>query len=114
MQLFEQYMDEDSALPRYMSGENATQGAAWHGAGTVDADVGLHRAEGRRGELRRGVTRPFITGQNRWNMQYSQNPEIKGDYDVKARGASALMAREVRGQQLLAFGAQVPPERAVR
>ena len=111
VQLFEQYMDEDSALPRYMSGENATQGAAGTAQGLSmlmsASSIVLKDAVVNFDE---GVTRPFITGLYRWNMQYNQNPEIKGDYDVKARGASALMAREVRGQQLLAFGAQVPPE----
>ncbi|MCA0189018.1 MAG: hypothetical protein LCH90_24055, partial [Proteobacteria bacterium] len=109
--LFETYLDEDSTLPRYMSGENATQGAAGTAQGLSmlmsASSIVLKDAVVNFDE---GITRPFITGLYRWNMQYGRNNDIKGDYDIKARGASALMAREVRGQQLLAFGGQVPPE----
>ena len=109
--MFENYLDEDSTLPRYMSGENATNGAAGTAQGLSmlmsASSIVLKDAVVNFDE---GITRPFITGLYRWNMQYNRNNDIKGDFDCKARGASALMAREVRGQQLLAFGAQVPAE----
>jgi len=38
-----------------------------------------------------------------WNMQFSDNPQIKGDLEVKARGTESLMANEVRSQRLLQF-----------
>jgi hypothetical protein len=37
-------------------------------------------------------------------MQFNDSaPEIKGDLDVKARGTSSLMQKEVRSQRLLTF-----------
>jgi hypothetical protein len=54
-----------------------------------------------------GVTRSFITGMYRWNMQFHPDSAIKGDFDVKARGSSSLVAREVRAQQLDAFSLAV-------
>lgn len=39
-----------------------------------------------------------------WNMQFNDDkPEIRGDLEVKARGTSALMQKEVRSQRLLTF-----------
>jgi hypothetical protein len=40
-------------------------------------------------------------------MQFHPDNAIKGDFDVKARGTSSLVAREVRAQQLDNFSAMV-------
>jgi len=41
-----------------------------------------------------------------WNMQHSQKEEIKGDYDVDARGSSVLLVREVQAQNLMQIALQ--------
>jgi hypothetical protein len=46
---------------------------------------------------------PSIRRLYTWNMQHSPKAHIKGDYEVKARGSSALMARELNTQNLLAM-----------
>jgi hypothetical protein len=39
-----------------------------------------------------------------WNMQFNEDkPTIEGDLDVKARGTSSLMMKEVRSQRLMTF-----------
>ena len=39
-----------------------------------------------------------------WNMQFNEDsPEIRGDVEVKARGTSSLMQKEVRSQRLMTF-----------
>ena len=39
-----------------------------------------------------------------WNMQFNiDKPEIKGDLEIKARGTSSLMQKEVRSQRLMTF-----------
>ena len=38
-----------------------------------------------------------------FNMQFNFNPDIKGDFEIKARGTESLMATEVRSQRLLQF-----------
>jgi hypothetical protein len=39
-----------------------------------------------------------------WNMQFNDDvPEIRGDLEIKARGTSALMQKEVRSQRLMTF-----------
>lgn len=39
-----------------------------------------------------------VTAMQRWNMEFSDKEEIKGDYAVKATGLSSLVAKEVRAQ----------------
>ena len=103
--------DEVTAIPRYMSGENATQGAAGTAAGMsmlmgaaniVIKDLITSWDE--------GVTRTFLTGMYRWNMQFNKDSSIKGDFDVKARGTASLVAKEVRARQLNEFSASTMNE----
>ncbi|CDS48921.1 hypothetical protein [Polaromonas sp. CG9_12] len=102
--VFEQNADEVTAIPRYMSGENATQGAAGTASGMsmlmgaaniVIKDLITNWDE--------GITRPFLQALYRWNMQFHTDPSIKGDFDVKARGTASLVAKEVRANQLNNF-----------
>lgn len=106
--MFENNADETTAIPRYMSGENVSQGAAGTAAGMsmlmgaaniVIKDLVTSWDE--------GITRPFLTSLYRWNMQFNKDNKIKGDFDVVARGAASLVAKEVRGRQLNDFSASV-------
>lgn len=47
-----------------------------------------------------------------WNMQFNDKAEIKGDYQVAARGAASLIAKEVRAQSLDQFAATLTPAEA--
>lgn len=104
IQLFEGNADETTAIPRYMTGENATQGAAGTASGMsmlmgaaniVIKDLVTSWDE--------GVTRPFLQALYAWNMKFAKDDSIKGDFDVKARGTSSLVAKEVRARQLNDF-----------
>lgn len=103
-QIFESNADEVTAIPRYMSGENATQGAAGTAAGMsmlmAAANIVIKDLITAWDE---GITRPFLEALYRWNMQFNRDPSIKGDFDVKARGTASLVAKEVRAQQLDMF-----------
>lgn len=48
------------------------------------------------------VTKPMITRFYHWNMQYNNNNDIKGDFEVEARGTSALLLREQQAINLMA------------
>lgn len=102
--IFESNADEVTAIPRYMSGENATQGAAGTAAGMsmlmAAANIVIKDLITAWDE---GITRPFLEALYRWNMQFNRDPSIKGDFDVKARGTASLVAKEVRAQQLDMF-----------
>lgn len=104
--MFENNADEVTAIPRYMSGENATQGAA----GTAS---GMSMLMGAASIVMKdlitafddGITKPFISALYRWNMQFNKNDKCKGDFNVVASGASSMVAKEVRAQQLDQFAA---------
>lgn len=105
--MFETNADEVTAVPRYMGGENPTQGAA----GTAS---GLSMLMGNTSVVMKdlingydeGITTPFINALYCWNMQFNKDNDIKGDYNIKARGSASLVAKEIRAQQLDAFSAQ--------
>ena len=101
---FEQNADEVTAIPRYMSGENTSTGAAGTASGMSmlmgAANIVIKDLISAWDE---GVTRPFLTALYRWNMQFHKDNSIKGDYDVKARGTASLVAKEVRARQLNEF-----------
>lgn len=108
---FENNADETTAIPRYMSGENASSGAAGTASGMsmlmgaaniVIKDLITSYDE--------GITRPFLQALYRWNMQFHKDNSIKGDFDVKARGAASLVAKEVRARQLNEFAAMTANE----
>lgn len=46
-------------------------------------------------------TVPCIRRLYDWNMQFSKRDDIKGDFDVDARGTSVLLVRELQSQNLL-------------
>ena len=48
-----------------------------------------------------GITKPFIGRMYDWNMQNSDIEEIKGDFEIDARGSSALLVKETQTQALL-------------
>lgn len=101
---FDRNADESTAIPRYMSGENVSNGAAGTSSGLsmlmgavniVIKDLVTAWDE--------GITRPFLTALYRWNMQFHADNSVKGDFDVKARGTASLVAKEVRTRQLNEF-----------
>jgi hypothetical protein len=102
--MFEANSDEVTAIPRYMTGENATQGAAGTASGMSmlmgAANIVLKDLITNWDE---GVTKPFLTALYRWNMQFHESNEPKGDFDVVARGTASLVAKEIRSKQLDEF-----------
>jgi hypothetical protein len=58
-----------------------------------------------------GITKPFIGRMYDWNMQNSEKEDIKGDFEVDARGSSALMVKETQTlalQNLLVIAEREP------
>ncbi len=49
------------------------------------------------------MTTPNIRRLYDWNMQFNPKMEIKGDFEVDARGSSVLMVRELQSQRLMQF-----------
>ena len=47
-----------------------------------------------------GITKPFIGRMYDWNMQNSEKEDIKGDFEIDARGSSALLVKETQSAAL--------------
>ena len=105
IQQFENNADEVSAVPRYMTGENATAGAAGTSSGLSmlmgAVNIVIKDLVGNADTM----TTSFLVSLYRWNMQFHNDDSIKGDFDPHARGTASLVAKEVRARQLNEFGA---------
>lgn len=53
------------------------------------------------------VVEPHIRRYYRWLMDYGDDPSIKGDFQIDARGSSALVERDIQNQAILQMGALV-------
>lgn len=96
---FEQQIHENT-LPAYMQG--GSTGGAGRTASGLSMLMGSASLDVKDQILNfdLGITRPVVRGFYHWNMQFSEDPHIKGDYEVVARGSGSLVAKELRAGQL--------------
>jgi len=103
-QAFSKSGDEVTIIPRYLQGDSRVSGAGRTASGLSmlmgQANVGLSDLVKMFDD---GITKPFITAMYHWNMQFNEREDIKGDMNVIARGSTALMAKEIRSQQIQLF-----------
>jgi hypothetical protein len=102
---FRQLADEATGIPSYSHGQTGVQsttrtasgmsmlmGAAALSIKTVIKNVDDY------------LLKPLGNTMFHWNMQFNEDkPNIKGDLEIKARGTSSLMQKEVRSQRLMTF-----------
>lgn len=100
--LFKELGDETTTLPSFMAGESASvQGAA-------DTASGLSMLMGAAqitvkdviASFDQGITKPAIRDLYHYNMQFSEDEDIKGDMEIIPEGSRSLVAKEIRSQQL--------------
>lgn len=92
---FSKLADEYSGIPRYMTGDNNVGGAARTASG-------MSMLMGNAGKAMKqvvayidnNVLQPMVERLYNHNMRYSDDPELKGDVSVIARGANALIIKE--------------------
>lgn len=106
--VIERYGDEITTIPKFLHG-GGTQGIG--GAGRTMGGMSMMMGNANisiKDQVKNfddGITRPFISAMYDWNMQFNDKPEIKGDFDVMARGTSSLIAKEVYTESLMNFAA---------
>lgn len=105
MQIFEvakKLIEEETNLPAVAQGMAGTAGRTFSGLSMLmnAANITLRRAVKYFDD---DITIPIISRMYDWNMQFSDKEEIKGDFDVKAYGSSALLVKEMQTQGLLAL-----------
>lgn len=100
-EFFQNFGDEVSA-PRFMQGSSQVKGAGETASGLsmLMGAVNVNLKDLVK-DYDDNITAPFIEALYHWNMNFSQDPSIMGDFEIEARGSTALMAREIRSQKLL-------------
>jgi len=92
---FELRADDATSIPRYASGNEKVSGAGSTASGLSmlmnNASKGIKMAIS---SIDSGVVGPTIEQTFTYNMLYDQDMSIKGDVNVIARGATALLTRE--------------------
>jgi hypothetical protein len=104
--------DEYSGVPRYMTGDAPAQGAGRTASGMSmlmgNAGKSIKQVVG---NVDLDVTQPLIERLYYYNMKYADDPELKGDVRVVARGVNVLVAKEqaqVRMNEILNIVASNP------
>jgi len=96
-----EFMDLESGTPRQAQGQQSTSGTKTLGELQIlmqGADTTRRRQVKQWDDL---ITRPHIGRYYHWNMMYNPKPEIKGDFDVVARGTSVLIVKDENAQKLM-------------
>lgn len=110
--LFMQFADTETALPPPALGDPSKGGSeALRTTGGMSMLMGA-AALPIRDTVRNydKFTTSFIGSLYHWNMEFSDNDDIKGDYQVIARGSTSLVAKEVRAVALDQFSATLNEE----
>lgn len=99
IELVLKFVDLETSLPTIFQGEQQeipeTLGAT--NIMVDSSNVGL------RGRVKRwddNITDPHLTRYYHWNMQYNENPAIKGDFSVDPRGTSSLLQKDQQAQTI--------------
>jgi len=94
-----QFANQESATSPMMAGEKQQAGETLGGMTMRWTSAnGIHRMRVKMYDDR--ITRPHLTRYYDWNMQNSDKQEIKGDYQVDARGSSTLIERDIQNQAM--------------
>ncbi|MHC4757110.1 MAG: portal protein [Planctomycetota bacterium] len=97
--------DEVTAIPRYMYGDTQNVGGAGKTASGLSMLMGAANVtvKDQIKNFDDGITLPFIKALYFWNMEFNPKENIKGDYEVVAKGSTSLIAREVKAESLITF-----------
>ncbi|QJQ93920.1 hypothetical protein HIO72_00490 [Halomonas sp. PA5] len=99
----QQMADTETNLPILMQGEGASGGPGSQTATGMqmlmnNSNIVLRSAVKNFDD---GITEPTVRRFYDWHMAYSDDPAIKGDFDIVARGSSVLIAREEQQEKLM-------------
>lgn len=98
-----QLADEETNLPLIAQGEQAphiTKTSSGMAMLMNSSNIVLRKAVKNWDD---DITRPLITRFYDWNMQFSDNSSVKGDFSIEARGSTALLVREKQQENLMVY-----------
>ena len=102
---FRQLADESTGIPSYSHGTTGVQSTTRTAAGmSMLMGAAALNVKTVVKNIDDYLLRPLGEAMFAWNMQFNEDsPEIRGDVEIKARGTSSLMQKEVRSQRLMTF-----------
>lgn len=101
-QLARAMVDEESGMPMVAQGEQGQVTPTLGGMSMLmNAANTVRRKQVK--DWDDGVTVPMISRFYDWNMQFNDKNEIKGDFQVHARGTSALLVKETQAANIMAL-----------
>lgn len=99
LQLALSLLDREAGVPMISQGEQGQVTPTLGGMSMLmNAANAVRRQQVK--EYDDNITKPMIRRFYAWNMQFGDDPAIKGDFEVQARGTSALMVKEIQTAQL--------------
>ena len=102
-QMARQLADEETNLPLIAQGEQSshvTKTSSGMAMLMNSSNIVLRKAVKNWDD---DISRPLITRFYDWNMQFNDNPNIKGDFSIDARGSGALLVREKQQENLMVY-----------
>jgi hypothetical protein len=97
------FMDMESSTPELMQGEKGNAPETLGGMIMLQNTSNVVLTRQVKG-FDDSLTRPHIRRYYDWNMCYADDDAIKGDFQVDARGTSALLVRDIQSQALIQLG----------
>lgn len=94
------FVDMETAMPMLFQGEKA-EAPETLGATNIMVDSSNVALRSRVKLFDDCITKPHLTRYYDWNMQYHDDPKIKGDFSVDARGTSVLYEKDQQARTLM-------------
>jgi hypothetical protein len=95
--MFKQFGDEETTLPTWMIGQMVQNETAQATSGRMATiTISIKDVVKNFDAFTEGIIRDLYA----WNMDFNPRSDIKGDFNVKARGVSSLVMKEIRMQAL--------------
>ena len=97
-----QFMDDESNLPLVAHGDQSAESKTAHGMSLLANAVNIVFRDATRA-FDRQVTIPTLRRLYEWNMMNlgDDDDDLVGDMDIKARGSSILLVRDIQAQNLM-------------
>jgi len=101
-QIARQLSDEETGIPSVMHGQTGVTGTGRTSSGlSMLMNAGAQSVKTVIKNIDDYMLKPLGEAYFQWNMQYNdESPDIVGDLEIKPRGTSAVMQKEVRSQRL--------------
>jgi len=102
-QIARQLSDEETGIPSIMHGQTGVSGTGRTSSGlSMLMQAGASSVKTVIKNVDDYMLKPLGEAYFQWNMQYNEDqPDIEGDLEIKPRGTSAVMQKEVRSQRLI-------------